>query len=669
MFKSIRLRGTVFVVALVAACAVLAGAVYFINQNAVERLLTREAEAVSTSTAHYFEKYLPNLESILTGAAPNAQSKAFIARALIDNGVERFKLFDAAGVWILDSQGADDEREGPHGQKIGDRNDGAVEVLGTNRPIVALEIEQAEGGEELIAETYVPVVRDGKTIGVAEVYADLTGKAAMFRETFNWTSWLIALVTALGFAIPALALHRRTTQNESLHFLANHDSLTTLPNRAHFNENLVRNLGQVKRRNLATFGGQRATLSFIDLDFFKEINDRHGHAFGDKVLRVISARLRESLRAGDLIARFGGDEFVVAQFGCTSDEQTMAATNRIARAFKEPLVIDGREITVTASIGTAVSPQHGVTAEQLIKNADTAVYVVKARGRNDHCYFEPKFDEEKRKRIAVEAIVRGAVASNGFELNFQPHYGFKGSRLKGFEALLRLQDADGRPVSPADFIPVAEQIGLIDEIGSWVLETACMTAASWNNDLQISVNLSVAQFKRRSVVRSTKAALAKSGIAPERLLLEITESLLMTDTDAILDQLRELKQLGVAIVMDDFGTGYSSLGYMLKFPFDRIKIDRSFVTELENGNENASTVVQTIIAVGHTLDIDVTAEGVETAAQSEILQQMNCDDAQGYYYGRPMPASAIPALLTATYGGAAAAEAAADAAWRKLSAA
>lgn len=431
--------------------------------------------------------------------------------------------------------------------------------------------------------------------------------------------------------------------DKNIHFLANHDALTTLPNRNNFVENLAVGL------NADHDAGKFATLSFIDLDFFKDLNDRFGHDFGDEVLKVVSARLRTALRTGDIVARFGGDEFVVAQFGFTTNDQILAATARIANAFKTPLQVAGKEVSLTASIGTAIGPQHGTTSEALIKSADTAVYVVKARGRNAHAYFDHKFDEERNKRLKLEVLVRGALAKSALEIHYQPLFGFGNEQPKGFEALLRMKDENGVAVAPMDFIPVAEEIGLIDEIGSWVLTNACTTASTWPNDMQVSVNLSVAQFRRRSIVGSVKSALQASGIKPDRLVLEITESLLMAETESILEQLRELKALGVAIAMDDFGTGYSSLGYMLKFPFDRIKIDRSFVQELNTNNENASTLVNTIISLGHTLKMQVTAEGVETVEQAESLKSMACDDAQGYYYAKPMPATDIAAFLLRSF--------------------
>jgi EAL domain-containing protein (putative c-di-GMP-specific phosphodiesterase class I) len=274
---------------------------------------------------------------------------------------------------------------------------------------------------------------------------------------------------------------------------------------------------------------------------------------------------------------------------------------------------------------------------------------VKEQGRNGHCQFEPRFDDMHRKRVRLETIVRDAVAKKSFQLYFQPLFKSASGELKGFEALLRLQDENGTFIAPGDFIPVAEHIGLIDEIGSWVLEQACAVAANWPKHLQISVNLSAAQFKRQSVCKRVRHALAKSRLNSRQLILEITESLLMSDTESILAQLKDLKALGISIAMDDFGTGYSSLGYMLKFPFDCIKIDRAFVNALTEGSESALNVVQTIITLGHTMNMSVTAEGVETQEQAQALRDLNCDDVQGFLFGRPMPQVDVAALILKTY--------------------
>jgi diguanylate cyclase (GGDEF)-like protein len=625
--------------------AAIAGGVYGVNRTSVDTQLESLASRSVLALAKRLGNNMPDTAELSEQGVVSDAAKKFIADAVEAGGLLRIKLFSAEGKLMYDTRMSDmNSAELTEAERnLGTHNAKAFAAVASADPFTKIETKEQGGQSLLISESYVPLMKDGKTVGVIEVYLDQTENAQQFRQGFTWSTLLSTLMALAGFAVPAAGYYYRSQQklkaDENVHFLANHDTLTELPNRTHFLTKFAEGL------NTSSDKKHFAMLHFVDLDFFKEINDRFGHDFGDEVLRVVSGRLKSTLRQGDIAARFGGDEFVVAQFDFENHEQLASAARRLVKAFKDPLQVQDKEVQLTASIGSAVSNLAGAQPEEMLKNADTAVYVVKSRGRNGHCFFEDKFDEEKRKRIELELLVRKNVAEKSFELHYQPMINVAQSAIKGFEALLRMKDQAGNPVSPMHFVPVAEEIGLIDEIGAWVLETACKTAATWPEEIQISVNLSPAQFRRRSIVPVTRQALASSGIAPSRLLLEITESLLLNDTDAVLEQLRELKALGISIVMDDFGTGYSSLGYMLKFPFDRIKIDRSFVREMDNGNDSATTLVQTIIALGHTLKMNVTAEGVETEQQASILRGMKCDDAQGYLFGRPIPATDIPALL------------------------
>jgi diguanylate cyclase (GGDEF)-like protein len=460
---------------------------------------------------------------------------------------------------------------------------------------------------------------------------------------------LVIALSVSSFAIPALGFYRRTRQkqavDEHVRFLAHHDVLTKLPNRSSFMERV--------NHGLVLAGKNRgiSALHFIDIDLFKEVNDSFGHDAGDQLLTTVASRLRDILREDDIVSRFGGDEFVIAQFGFDNDEQIQTAIKRMMAILREPYRLKDRELHVTFSVGTALAPADGGDAETLVKHADIALYAVKASGRNGQRRFDVSLDEQLQKRLRLETIVREAAHRQSFGLHFQPLFTVGSVELTGFEALLRLNGPDGAPISPSAFIPIAENTGLIDEIGGWVVRRACQTAAQWPNGLQISVNLSAVQFHRKSVCDTVRRALSESGLAPHRLVLEITESLLLAETDSVLAQLNELKAMGVAIAMDDFGSGYSSLGYMLRFPFDRIKIDRSFVKALTSGDSNAKTVIQTIISLGHTLNMKVTAEGVETLTQADQLRNMACDDAQGFLFGRPMPETDIAAVILRQFAG------------------
>ena len=617
------------------------GGVYYVNSQAIDSILREDSKSTSLATTRIFESNLLDIADILKGAIPSKHTKNFVRETMKSSSVEKFLLYDLSGKIVLDSTNLDVSPVAII--NLGEHNVDALAAVNSAEPIVILEQEERINGTELIVETYMPLMRAGKKIGAAEAYVNQTLRAQMLRRGFGLSSLLAAVVAALGFAVPAFGFHWRTRQklraDDNVQFLANHDSLTRLPNRRYFMAQFDKKLRESAQ------SGKNTLVHFVDLDYFKELNDRYGHAFGDEMLCAVAGRLKGALRDGDLVSRIGGDEFLIAQFGLQNEEGISAATFRIADSFQKPFHILGQEIVATMSMGTAVSPQDGTQAEQLIKNADTAVYVVKAKGRNGHCQFEPKFDDNQRKRIRLEQLVREAVEQKSFEVFYQPIFKCASRELKGFEALLRLRDENGNYISPAEFIPVAENIGLIDEIGAWVLNTACMAAATWPSQLQLSVNLSVSQFRNQTICRSMGAALVKSKFDPKRLTLEVTESLLLSDAEFNMAQIRELKDLGLSIAMDDFGTGYSSLSYMLKYPFDIIKIDRAFVSALSSNNEMARTMVETIITLGHTMNMKVTAEGVEEESQADILQALHCDDVQGFLFGKPVEASEISSII------------------------
>jgi diguanylate cyclase (GGDEF)-like protein len=391
--------------------------------------------------------------------------------------------------------------------------------------------------------------------------------------------------------------------------------------------------------------GGKLAVHFIDLDRFKEVNDMLGHDGGDFLLKTIAERLCTIVRVDDVVARLGGDEFVVVQTGFATEEQATTYAQRLAAAIAEPIQFNGTEILPAGSIGVAVAPQDGNTPERLLKSADLALYKSKADGRNCIRFFLPEMDADLKARIELEKTIRNAVLHDDFLLHFQPLYEMTERRLIGFEALVRMVKEDGTLIAPLTFIPLAEEMRLIDKIGTWVLREACSTAMDWPEHLTVAVNLSPAQFATGHISEIVRAALEETGLAPRRLELEITETLLLGDTDAVMVELQTLKAMGVAIVMDDFGTGYSSLSYLWRFPFDKIKIDSSFMQAFDGSDRDAETVVKTIIALGRELKMRVTVEGVETARQAAFLDAADGDQAQGFYFGRPVPASEIAASI------------------------
>ncbi len=421
--------------------------------------------------------------------------------------------------------------------------------------------------------------------------------------------------------------------------MARHDALTGLPNRMVFREHLERMLGRARR------GGPGPAVLCLDLDRFKPVNDALGHAVGDGLLRAVAARLGDCLRETDVVARVGGDEFVVVQEGGAQMDEASALAARLVGMLSAPFQVEGHQIVVGASIGIALAADGLEEPDALLKRADLALYRAKAEGRGAFRFFEVEMDARMQEQRRLELDLRGAMALDQFELFYQPLVDAASGAVGGFEALLRWRHPERGMVSPAVFIPLAEEIGLIDTIGTWVLRTACAEAATWPAGIRVAVNLSPVQFRDRSLPAVVADALAASGLAPRQLELEITESLLLSDDEAVLAMLHEMRAMGARISMDDFGTGYSSLSYLRRFPFDKIKIDQSFVRGLSE-QADCAAIVRAVVGLGRSLGMAVNAEGVETAAQLAALRAEGCGEVQGYLFSRPRPAAEVPAMLT-----------------------
>jgi diguanylate cyclase (GGDEF)-like protein/PAS domain S-box-containing protein len=429
-------------------------------------------------------------------------------------------------------------------------------------------------------------------------------------------------------------------------YMAHHDALTGLANRTQ----LVKKLEKVLA--VLPLKGGSVAVHFIDLDRFKKVNDTLGHEGGDFLLKTVAERLRSVTRVNDVVARLGGDEFVVVQTKVSNKDQAEDLASRLTSAVAAPMKLREQSIIATVSVGVALAPSDGNDPERLLKSADLAMYKAKADGRNCIRFFQPELNVELQARSKLERTIRDAVLHDRYELHYQPLFEMSERRLTGFEALIRLPADDGTLIPPLVFIPVAEELRLIDRIGEWVLRAACRTAVNWPENLTVAVNLSPAQFLpglTGGVSDIVAAALKDAGLAAHRLELEITETLLLGDSEAIMAELHALKAMGVAIVMDDFGTGYSSLSYLWRFPFDKIKIDRSFMQGFNDSDRDAKTLVKTIIALGRELNMRVTVEGVETAAQAAFLDHADGDQVQGFYFGRPVPISEVSAYILADF--------------------
>jgi diguanylate cyclase (GGDEF)-like protein len=417
--------------------------------------------------------------------------------------------------------------------------------------------------------------------------------------------------------------------------MAHHDALTELPNRVRLLDKLGEAIARSRR-------GERFALLYLDLDHFKAVNDTLGHPVGDALLRQVSQRLRAQMRDTETVARLGGDEFALVQ---SIEEPGDAAVlaDRLIETIRQPYDLEGNKVTIGTSVGIALIPDDGEDADTLMKNADMALYSAKGDGRGRRHFFEPRMDARMRERRLLELDLRQALAEGEFQVYYQPLMNLKTGMVTGFEALVRWHHRERGMVSPAEFIPLAEEIGLIVPLGNWVLRQACLDAANWPGAMKVAVNVSVVQFGSHTLVEDVAAALQASGLPASQLELEITETVMLDDTDSILVILHQLRDLGVGIAMDDFGTGYSSLSYLRRFPFSKVKIDRSFIEGLGTGGD-CDAIVTAVTDLCETLGMSTLAEGVENEAQLTQLRSGNCGEAQGYLFSPPRPASEVAAM-------------------------
>jgi len=434
-------------------------------------------------------------------------------------------------------------------------------------------------------------------------------------------------------------ISERRQAEARIHFMAHHDALTYLPNRLVFEDRL----GQLLKGMRQEDGG--AAVLCIDLDHFKDVNDSLGHPAGDQLLKQVAQRLLECVRSGDVVARLGGDEFAILQSSACQPEYAEGLARRLVKTLCTPYDIDGTRVVIGASVGIAIATGDGKDVNHLLKNADIALYKAKGDGRGTYCLFEAEMDVQLQARRAMELDLVGAIDKHELILFYQPLFDLETNNVSGFEALLRWRHPSLGMVSPAQFIPIAEEIGLIARIGEWVLRQACQDAVTWPVDVTVAVNLSPLQFRNSNLVHIVRASLDASGLPPRRLELEITESALLKDNDKVLATLHELRDLGVEIALDDFGTGYSSLSYLRSFPFDKIKIDQSFVREMDR-RPDCLAIVHSVAQLAQKLGMATTAEGVETLEQLDQVRKAGCTQAQGYYFDRPKPASEVVRWFT-----------------------
>ena len=619
--------------------AALAAAVFFGVDATVNRAVSADAEHKARDWADYFIEHMPELDRLIVTGMPDADQLARLTVAEKIGDVFRFKLFDSTGAMTLVSDEAAYANESASAREHSTK---AADVLRTG--VASIAVKDGTGRQNrppLFVEAYVPIVDTlGNSRGVVEVYIDQTKTAALIKTAFAALTLGLALAAALVFGLPTIAFLLRSRQaseaKQRVEYLARYEPMTGLLNRASFTERLTRALEGGERQSL--------TVVFLDVDDFKTINDTHGHEAGDEFLKHVASCVTALCRAGDIVARPGGDEFTLALAG-RDEAEVIALVEQLMQAVGRPILIRGKSVSGRLSAGIYMVDRAVDTMADAIHKADTALYQAKLDGRNAWRLFSDELESSMRARRELEQLIRETVEREGFELHYQPLMQADTGICAGFEALLRLPDGKGGHVPPVVCVPVIESMGLIQSVGKWVIEEATRVAATWPDPLFVSVNLSVKQFQDGSLVEDVRRALAASGLAAAQLELEITESMLMQNTESIGRQISELRATGVSIAMDDFGTGYSSLGYLWQFRFDKLKIDRSFISALDDNGSQAREILDTIIMLGHKLEMTVTAEGIETAYQADVLSSLSCDHFQGFHYGRPQPSCDIASFL------------------------
>ena len=473
---------------------------------------------------------------------------------------------------------------------------------------------------------------EGKVLGAFGLYSQAPRTPTAFEMR------LISMTARV-----ARIMIERKRAEERIHFMAHHDPLTGLPNRTQLLARLAGAVEQAERSQLGVI------VAMLDLDDFKRVNDTLGHNAGDELLRVVAGRMTQCLAREDVAIRLGGDEFVLILPDCEAGRDGKdQVLQRLRAAIAEPVRLDGLDYATTASLGVARYPQHGASAAALLANADAAMYAAKQQGRNNLQFFSPEAQAKVSREAAFVEDLRGALARSEFFLLYQPQVEVRSGRVRAVEALIRWEHPTRGVISPAEFIPVAEKTGLIVAIGDWVLRAACQQNKDWQDQglppIGVSVNVSARQFREKGLVSRVREALETSGLAAEFLELEITESLIMQDPDSALERMNELRRLGIKFAIDDFGTGYSNLSALSRYPVDCLKIDRSFITRISDGDSDR-TIASAIISLGQSLNLKVVAEGVETAAHLDFLDERNCDQFQGFFFSRPVPADSVSVLM------------------------
>ena len=585
------------------------------------RHLRGEAEAVADQWVRTALRLVPSLADGVA-AQPLPADQLQDLQRLVGQGVVALELVDGQGGrrLALPEGRPDADPASANGTR------GRPPLL----PAVVSSLASVDGHYVGLVE--VPLRPGSADGGHLRLTVDLGDSAARVRTSALTVAGAGALALLLLSAVGGWRLWLQRRADARIRYLAAHDVLTGALNRASFRD-AVRQAAHACRHE----GAPPFAVLCIDLDRFKAVNDSLGHQAGDELLRQATRRLQEVARGGDRLARLGGDEFALLQPGAADGDAVAALARRLVEALAVPYELHGERVQAPASVGAAFYGLDGTDIDELLHRADLALYRAKSQGGGGFSFYDAALDERLRRRRELSADLRDAIARDELDLHFQPMFEAGGQTPVGREALVRWNHPHRGPVPPAEFVPLAEENGLIDRLGHWVLRRACLAAASWPAPQRVAVNLSVAQFRQGDeLVRQVEQALAESGLPASRLELEVTESLLISNTEQAIQVLSALRERGVRIAMDDFGTGYSSLAYLWRFPFDKVKIDRSFTRHLGQ-DPRVDLIVGSIVTLAHALHIRVNAEGVETQGQLDALRERGCDEVQGYLLGRPVP--------------------------------
>lgn len=595
------------------------------KEHVVEQGLVLEMIATSAPLADILERLTRLIESQLDGITGSI--------LLLDEDGRHLRHGAGPNLPLAYAQAIDGVRIGPNVGSCGT-------AAHRGEPVIVADIQTDPLWADFRGLASLHGLRSCWSAPILSHHGTVLGTFAMYSPTVRAPTPSDARLIELATRFAGIAIERRRSE-ERIRHLAHHDRLTGLPNRALLNDRMTQALAQARRT------GRPMALLFLDLDDFKFVNDSFGHAVGDALLIAVATRLTEAVREGDTVARLGGDEFVVMLLDLERADDSVKVAQQILCAVSLPFFVEARSLSVSASIGISVCPADGSSSEMLLKHADVAMYRAKLRGNGYECYTDD-MGLQARQHIELQTALREALVQQQFELYYQPQVDLRTGRMNAMEALIRWRHPELGIVSPARFIPLAEETGLIVAIGEWVLRTACTQLKAWHmaghTGMSVAVNLSARQFHGHDVAQLVRSVLGDCGLAPRFLELELTETALLLDTDVVLETLRELKDIGVVLALDDFGTGYSSLSHLRRFPIDVIKIDQSFTFELAS-SVGAASITRAIIAMARSLDVKTVAEGVETEQQLHFMAVHQCDSVQGYFFSRPLPVAAMSALL------------------------